>query len=123
MTKLNSAYEQRLETFWNEFEAAGATSLDKDFEAKRNADFKMSGLTIEPKLRPKEPIKNDDSPCQRTINRLKAIQARWKMTKLQLAGESTEQERLTDAERCERFNSRQAVASNKLTRLEYILTR
>ncbi len=105
-------------------DAEASTKLDQDFEAKRNAKWGLDGFKIEPKLRPKEPIKNDDSPCKKTIERNQWLQERWNMKGLQLVGEQAEDEKLTDAERCERFNSRQAIASNgKLLRLDYILTR
>lgn len=98
---------------------AETTSLEQKHIDKRNASWNMTGFKIEPKLRPKDPIKNDDSPCQRTIKRQEAIQARWKMKSLQLEGQ-TKVESLTDAERCERFNSK---ASHGVTRLDYVLTR
>lgn len=102
---------------------AEATSLDKQFEEKRAASLNMDGFKIEPKARNDSrtyvPIKNDDSPCQRTIKRQEAIQARWKMNGLQLEGQ-TKVESLTDTERCERFNSK---ASHGVTRLDYVLTR
>ena len=102
---------------------AEASSLDKQFEQKRAESFNLNGLKIEPKekINPREyvPKTNDDSPCQRTIKRQEQLKAKWKIDGLQLEGQ-TRVEALSDSERCERFNSK---ANNRVTKLDYVLTR
>lgn len=103
---------------------AEASSFEQKHNEKRNASFNLNGLKIEPKekINPREyvPKKNDDSPCQRTIKRQEQLKAKWKMDKLQLQGE-TPTEELSDAARCERFNSK--ASEGTITRLDYVLTR
>lgn len=127
---IKSAWSTATDNLWNSgnlvsfaslVESEAKTKLDQDFEAKRNAKWKMDGFKIEPKLRPKEPIKDDNSPCQKTIEHVRAIKERWKLQGgLQIEGRDTQVKPLTDTERCERFNSR---AKCKLTKLDYVLSR